>query len=210
MFEYSPRFYHFSELALIWPFFGSHPNSFSILARILPFPGTRSYSTIFRYSHWLDPFPVLNWIVLRYSHGFYHVRVLARILPFFGTSTHWNLFRFSPEQFFDTRTDSTFSRDSPVFYHFSELPLIGPFSVLTRTIFQYSHGFYHFSELALIGPFFGSRPNSFSILARILPFPGTRRILPFFGTQPNSFSILARILPFPGTRPYSTIFRNSQ
>ena len=143
---------------------------------------TRTDSTIFRYSHWLDPFPVLNRIVLPYSHGFYHVRVLARILPFFWTSTDLTLFQFLPEQLFDTRTDSTFSRHSPVFYHLSELPVNGPFSVLTRTIFRYSHGFYHFSVLTLIGP--------------------------FSGTQLNSFTILARILPCSSTLPDSTIFRN--
>ena len=137
MFEYSPGFYHFLELALIGPFFGSHPNSFSILARILPFPGTRPDITIFWYS---------------------------------------------TEKLFDTRTDSTFSRHSPVFYHISELPVNGPFSVLTGTIFRYSHGFYHFSLLTLIRP--------------------------FSGTQPNSFTILTRILPCSSTRPDSTIFRN--
>ena len=132
---------------------------------MLPFPGTHTDWTLFRYS----------------TEQFYDTRtdstifpVLAWILPFFGTRTDWTLFRFSPEQFFDTRTDSTFSRHSPVFYHFSELPVNGPFSVLTRTIFRYSHGFYLFQVLARILPFFGTQPNSFSKLAQILPFPGTR------------------------------------
>ena len=37
-------------LNLIQPFFGTRPNSFSVLARILPFPGIRRDFTIFRYS----------------------------------------------------------------------------------------------------------------------------------------------------------------
>ena len=138
------------------------------------------------------------------------------------------LFRYSLRQFFDTRTDSTFSR--------------------------YLSGFYHFSVLTQIRPFSGTRWDSFSILVRILPFPGTRldstfflfsdrfdpfpvlvgtvfrysyafylsqyssgfyhfsvltQIRPFAGTPQDSFSILVRILAFPDTRPDSTIFRYS-
>ena len=134
-------------LTLIGPFSGTHLNSFSILARILPFPGTCKDSTIFRYSHRLDPFLVLIRIVFRYSHGFYFFFVLTRILPFFGAHIDWTIFRYSFEQFFDTRTDSTFS--------------------------WYLPGFFHFSVHILIGPFFGTHSNSFSILARIILFLGS-------------------------------------
>ena len=86
---YSPGFYHFSVLTLIVPSSDTRPYSFSVLARILPFPGTRSDSTIFRYLlgstifqywHWFYLFPVLAPTVFWYSHGFYLFPVLARIL----------------------------------------------------------------------------------------------------------------------------------
>ena len=110
--RYSPGFYQFSVMTLILPFFRSHSDRFSIIARILPFPG------------------------------------LARILSFFGTDPDFTIIRYSCRQFFGTRTDSTFSRNSP--------------------------GFYHFSVMTLILPFFGTRSHNFSVLIRILPFPGTR------------------------------------
>ena len=78
------------------PFFGTRRDSFSRLARNLAFPGTRPDSTIFRYSHRFDPFPVLAVRVFRYSHGFYHFPVLAGILPFFGTHTDSTFFQYSP------------------------------------------------------------------------------------------------------------------
>ena len=93
IFWYSHGFYLFLVLArilsflvltLIRPFFCNRRDSFSILARILPFPGTLPNSTIFRYSHWFDPFPVLVRTIFRYSHGFYLFPVLARILSYFG------------------------------------------------------------------------------------------------------------------------------
>ena len=49
--QYSARFYHFSVLTLIRPFSGTRRDTFSILARILPFPSTPPDSTNFRYSH---------------------------------------------------------------------------------------------------------------------------------------------------------------
>ena len=52
-----PGFYHFPVLTLILPFFETRSDSFSIVAQILPFPGTRPDSTIFRYSHWFYHFP---------------------------------------------------------------------------------------------------------------------------------------------------------
>ena len=207
------------------PFSRTHQNSFSILARIQLFPGIHPDSAIFWYSHWLDPFPVLTRTGFGYWHGFYFFLVLTRILPFFCTRIDWTLFRYSPEQFFDNRRDSSFSR--------------------------YSHGFESFSVLTLIAHFSGSHPNSSSILARIYFFLVLTQILPFFGTHidwtlfryspeqffdtrrdfcfsryshefdhfsvltligdfsgthPNNFSILARILLFLGTHSDSSIF----
>ena len=48
-----------------------------------------------------------------------------------------DLFRYSPGQFFNTRRDSTFSRYSPGFYHFSVLTQIRPFFDTRRDIFRY-------------------------------------------------------------------------
>ena len=117
-------------------------------------------------------FPVLVGTVFGYSDGFYLFPVHARILSFFGTPNDSTLFRYLWEQFFDTRTDSTFSRYMPRFYHFSVLPLIRPFSgirggsfwLLARirslpgsrpdsTISRYSHRFDHFP--VLVGTVFG-------------------------------------------------------
>ena len=96
---------------------------------ILPFFGTRRHS-------------------FRYSHGFYVFPALSPILPVSGPDTDPTIFRYSSEQFFITRIDSTFSRNSPRFYRFQ--------------------------VLTLILPFFSTRGDSFSVLAWILPFPGTR------------------------------------
>ena len=49
--RYWPGFYHFSVLTLMVSFSGTRRVSFSVLARILPDPGTGPDSTIFRYSH---------------------------------------------------------------------------------------------------------------------------------------------------------------
>ena len=94
--RYWPEFIHFSVLTLIRPFSGTRRDSFSILVLILLFPSTRPYSTIFRYSHRFDCFPVLVGKFFRYSLGFYLFPVLARIPPFFGTHTDSTLFRNSP------------------------------------------------------------------------------------------------------------------
>ena len=48
---YTPAFYHFSVIKLIRPFSRGHRDNFSILAHILPFPGSRPDSTTFRNSH---------------------------------------------------------------------------------------------------------------------------------------------------------------
>ena len=119
IFLYSSACYNFSVLPQIRPFSGIGLESLLTLARILPFPGTRPDSTIFRYSHRFDPFPVLVGTVLEYSHGFYLFPVHAPILSFFGTPTDSTLFQYSLGKFFDTSTDSTFSPYSPGFYRFS-------------------------------------------------------------------------------------------
>ena len=72
--------------------------------------------------------PVIAGTVFRYSHGFYLFPVLTQILPFFCTPTDSTLFRYLRGQFFDTRTDPTFSWYSFGFYHFSVLTHIRPFS----------------------------------------------------------------------------------
>ena len=96
---YSPGFYHFSVLTLIRPFSRTCRDTFSTLARILPFPGTDPNYAIFRYSHIFDPFSVLLETVFRYSYGFYlsryssgfyHFSVLTQIRPFSGTC--WDSF----------------------------------------------------------------------------------------------------------------------
>ena len=109
------RIYLFPVLIEILPLFGTRLDNFSILAQILPFPSTGPDSTIFRYSHRFDLFPVLAGTVFRYSQEFYIFPIVARILPFFGTHTDLTLFRYSPEQLFDTRRNSTSSPYSPRF-----------------------------------------------------------------------------------------------
>ena len=47
----SPGFWQFLVLTLILPFSETRPDSLSIVARILPFLGTRPYSTILKFSH---------------------------------------------------------------------------------------------------------------------------------------------------------------
>ena len=177
LFQYSP-----------WQFFDTRTDS--------PIFDTRPDFTIFRYSHWFDPFPVLAHTVFRYSHRFYLFLEFTPIFPFLGTHTDSTLFRYSPRMFLDTHTDSTIFRYSHWFH---------PFPVLARIIFRYPHifslyryspGFYHFSVLTLIRPFFGTRPDSFSILARILLFSSTRPDFTIFRYSHwlDLFSVLARIV----------------
>ena len=90
--RYSPEFYHFLELTEIRPVSGTHRESFSIVAWILPFPLTRPDSTIFRHSHRFEPFPVLVETIFRYSQRFYLFPILARILLFFGTHIDSTIF----------------------------------------------------------------------------------------------------------------------
>ena len=112
-FRYFHGFYLIPVLALSLPFFGTHtgstlsryspghffgtrPDSYSVLSGILPIPGTRADSTIFLYSHGFNPFPVLTSTVFSYSQGMYLFPVLALILPFSSTHTDSTPFRYSP------------------------------------------------------------------------------------------------------------------
>ena len=89
---YSTGFYHFSLLTMIRPFSCNRRDCFSILARILLFPGTFPDSTVFLYSYSFDPFPVLVRTIFRYSHGFYLFPVLNWILLFFDTHIDLTIF----------------------------------------------------------------------------------------------------------------------
>ena len=114
--RYSPGYYRFQLLTLILPFFGTRGNSFSVLARILPFlvlarilafSGTDTDSTIFPYSWGLFFGTRTDSTFSRYSPGFYRFQLLTLILPFFGTRRHSFslLARILP--FPGTRPDST-------------------------------------------------------------------------------------------------------
>ena len=169
LFRYSYGFYLFQVLARILPFLGTHTDCIVIryssghffsTRTDSNFPGTRSNSTIFGYSHRL--YHLLNIVrtVFRYSDGFYLIPVLARILPFFGTHTNHTPFR-------------TLFRYSHGFYLFPVLarilPLLG-----TRTdctLFGYSSG--HFFGTSTDSTFPGTRPNStiFRYRHRFDPFP---------------------------------------
>ena len=163
---------------------------FPVLARILPFFGTLTYSTLFRYSPRQFFDTRTDSTFFHYSPRYYHFSVLTLIRPFFGTC-----------------------RD-----RFSILARILPFSVLAWSVFQYSHGFYLFPVPARILPFFGTHTDS--TLFRYSPrlFFDTRTDCTFSGHRRNFFSILtgiflcpiiSRILPFFGTHTDSTIFRYS-
>ena len=140
----------------IRPFFGTRWDSFSILGGILPFPDTRPYSTIFRYSRRFDPFPVLprqcfdthrDSMSSRYSPGFHYFSVVTQIRPFSGTRRDSffilvGIYLFPVPAwippFFGTHTDSTFFRYSPGQF----------FDTRTDSSFSgYSPIFYHFSVL---------------------------------------------------------------
>ena len=91
VFRYSHVFYLFLVIARILPFSGTHPDSVLVLSRILHISGTRTDSTVFRYSQrfylfWysLGQFfgtltdSTCSW----HSHGFSPFPVLTKILPF--------------------------------------------------------------------------------------------------------------------------------
>ena len=141
------------------------PGPFSILARILPFFGTR-----------LDPFPVLVQILPFFRYEPEHFPgtslntfpVLARILPF--SSTRPDPFRYSPEFYLFLVLTQTLSWYSPWFY---------PFPVLAQTLFRYlpKHfsctGLDHFSGTHL-DPFrYSPGYDLFLVLTRTLPFSST-------------------------------------
>ena len=160
---YSPIFYPSSVLARILPFSdtrldttlpGTHPDPFSILARILPSPvlarilpfsGTHTDSTLFRYSPGQFFDTRTDSTFTRYSSGFHHFPVLTLILPFFSVlvrtvirlSYRFYLFpvpaRIRP--FSDTHTNST------IFRYLSRQF----FDTRTNSTFSlYSPGFDHF------------------------------------------------------------------
>ena len=149
---------------------------FPVLARILPFLGTHTDCTLFRYSS----------------------------QQFFGTHNDCTLFRYSFRQFLVTRTHSNFFRYLPAFYHFWVLTQIVPSSD-TRTdstFSRYSPGFYNFWVLRQIVPSSDTRPDTFSVLARKLTFLGSRpdsiifgysQIVPSSDTRPDSFLVITRI-----------------
>ena len=185
----------------IVPSSDTRPDTFSVLARFLTFPGTRPDSTIFGYAKRLYPLPILVRTLFRYSQGFYLFPVLVQILLFLGEHTDCTLFRYSSGQCFDTRTNSTFSRYSPIF---------------------------NFWVRKKIVPSSDTRPDSISILTRILPFPGTHPDSTIFGYSQRLyllpilvrtvfrysdgfylFPVLAPILPFLGTHTDCTLFRIS-
>ena len=91
--------------------------------RDLPSPGNLPDSTIFRYSHRFDPFPILAGTVFRYSQGFYLFPVLARILPFLVTCRDSFSILVRILHFSGTRSDSTIFRHSHRFDPFSLLEI---------------------------------------------------------------------------------------
>ena len=105
---------------------------FPVFAEILLFFYIRPDSSIFTYSHWFYPFPVL-------AGQFFNSE---RIIPICGIRRDFTIFLYSPG----------------FFLHL--LSLILPFSGTRRTVFQYSHEFYHFPVFNEILRFFGIRPDS--------------------------------------------------
>ena len=145
--------------------------SFSLLARIIPFPSTRPDSTIFWYSNWFYHYSVLVRTVFRYSHGFYLYRVVAGILLFSGPHTDSTIFRYSLGKFVVTRTDYTLSRYSPP----------------DSTIFRHSHWFYHFSILVQTVSRYSHVFYLFPVVARILSFSGTDPDITIFRYSSRKF-----------------------
>ena len=124
----------------------------------LPLPGNLPDSTIFRYSHRFDTFPILVGTVFRYSQGFYLFPVLARILPFFVTCRDSFSILVRILHFFGTRPHSYIFRYSYIFE---------PLSGVAGTVFRYSHELYlfwysleHFFDTHRDLPLPGNLPDS--------------------------------------------------
>ena len=124
IFRYSHAYYLIPVLARILPFsgtltnstfFGTRPDSFSVVVQILHFPDTCSNSTIFRYSSGQFFGPFMDSTFSRYSPGFYNFPVLTLILPF--SETHPDCFSIGAQIL-----------PFPGFYQFRVLTLILPFS----------------------------------------------------------------------------------
>ena len=147
-------------LTQIRPFLDTRWDSFSTLARILPFPGTDPDYTIFWYSHGFNLYSILGGTNFRHSHGFYLFPLVTPIMPFFGTHTDSAIFGYLWGLFVYTRTDSIFSSYSSRFSHFRYSQRFNLFSVLVGIVFRHLHGFYLFSVLTRITPFFRTHTDS--------------------------------------------------
>ena len=108
-------------------------------------------STIFRYSHRIDPFSLLVGTVFRYAPGFSYFSILTLIRPFSSTRQD----NFSILKWFlplpGTLPNSIIFRHSHWF---------DPFFVIAGTVFPYLHGFYLFPVLSRILLFFGTHTDS--------------------------------------------------
>ena len=132
-FRYSPTFYHFSVLIQIRPFLGTCTNSTIFWYLHGHFFYGRTDSTFSRYLPRFYHFPVLTLILPFSDTRLDSFSVLARIQPFPGNRPNSTILRYSHRfdpfpvlvgKFFDTCKDSTFSRYSPGFCHFSILTQI--------------------------------------------------------------------------------------
>ena len=129
-------FRSFFVVTHIRAFSGTPCDSFSTIARILPFPGTDRDSVIFRYSHRFDHFPVLPGTVFRHTHRFYLFPVLTRMMPFWVV-TQIRAFSGTPKDSFSTLTQILHfpgtDLDSGIFRYSHRLD---PFPVLPGTVIR--------------------------------------------------------------------------
>ena len=141
---------------------------FPVLARILPFLGTHTYCTLFRYSsgHFFGThtdcthnFWVRTLIVPSCHTRLDSFSVLAQILPFPST-----------------RMDSTI---------FGYAHRLYPLPILVRTLFRYSHGFYLFPVLTQILPFLGTHTDCTLFRYSSGQIFGTRTDSTLSGSRPN-------------------------
>ena len=116
VFRYSYGFYLIPIVPRILPFIGLHADStlfryltvqFLVVARILLDPGNPSVSAIYPYTRGFYHFPIPDWSVFSYSHGFCLITVVPWILLFMKIHADSTLFRYPTGQFFGTDTDST-------------------------------------------------------------------------------------------------------